>query len=178
MTTSKQTTNSYPLSSTQREIWFDQLLHPDIPLYNIGGYLRINGPIDRILFEQALDQVIQENDALRIILQEGENLPSQMVAEHAPFKLDYYDFPWRKQAHQLALKWMKQAFAKPFQLYDKPLFQFALLKIAKEGYYLFNKYHHLIVDGWAISLNAQQFAAAYNALLANPSIPNQPVIPI
>jgi len=35
--------NHHPLSSVQKEIGFDQMLHPDIPLYNIGGYLRIDG---------------------------------------------------------------------------------------------------------------------------------------
>jgi len=36
----------YPLTSVQREIWFDQTLHPDVPMYNIGGYVRIDGPVD------------------------------------------------------------------------------------------------------------------------------------
>jgi hypothetical protein len=170
MTTSKQTTNNYPLSSTQREIWFDQLLHPELPLYNIGGYLRINGPIDPTLFEQALNQVIQENDALRIILHEKEGIPTQTFAEPAHIKLDFYDLSNQENAHQSALKWMKQVFAKPFQLYGKLLFQFALFKISDDCYYWFGKYHHLIVDGWAISLNVQRVAAIYNALLANSSL--------
>ncbi len=50
--TSNQTIKHYPLSSPQREIWFDQILHPDVPLYNIGGYVRIDGPIDPALFEK------------------------------------------------------------------------------------------------------------------------------
>lgn len=169
MTTSKQTTNNYPLSSTQREIWFDQLLHPELPLYNIGGYLRINRPIDPTLFEQALNQVIQENDALRIILHEKEGIPTQTFAEPAHIKLDFYDLSNQENAHQSALKWMKQVFAKPFQLYGKLLFQFALFKISDDCYYWFGKYHHLIVDGWAIFLNVQRVAAIYNALLANHS---------
>ncbi len=165
MTTSNKTTNSYPLSSTQREILFDQLLHPDVPLYNIGGYLRIDGPIDPKVFEKALNQMIQDNDALRILLHEGESLPTQTFAENVHFKLDYYDFSTQKNAHQSALQWMKQEFAKPFQLYDRLLFQFALLKISAECYYWLGKYHHLIMDGWSISLNVQRVATAYNALL-------------
>jgi len=64
---------------------------------------------------------------------------------------------------------MKQAFAKPFQLYELPLFQFALGKIAPDCYYSFQKYHHLIVDGWAISLIVQRMASAYNALATGQS---------
>ncbi len=156
--------NFYPLSSTQQEIWFNQILYPDTPFYNIGGYLRIEGSIETALFEKALNQVIQDNDALRILIHKGESLPTQSFAENVCLKLDFYDFSDQQNAHQLALAWMKQAFAKPFQLYDKPLFQFALFKIAANRYYSFQKYHHLIVDGWAISLIVQRIAAAYNAL--------------
>ena len=162
--TSNQTLKHYPLSSPQLDIWFYQILHPNVPLYNIGGYARIDGPIDQARFEKALNQVIEENDALRIILHEGKSLPTQTFAENVHINLDFYDFSEKENAHELALKWMKQEFVKPFQLYDGLLFQFALCKISANCYYGFKKYHHLIADGWAISLIVQRVAAAYNAL--------------
>jgi hypothetical protein len=162
--TSNQPIKHYPLSSVQREIWFDQILHPDVPLYNIGGYVRIEGPIEPARFEKALNQVIQENDALRIILHEGESLPTQTFAENVHLKLDFYDFSETENAHESALKWMEQEFVKPFQLYDGLLFQFPLCKVSNNCYYWLMKYHHLIVDGWAISLIVQRVAAAYNTL--------------
>jgi amino acid adenylation domain-containing protein/non-ribosomal peptide synthase protein (TIGR01720 family) len=162
------------LSSTQHEIWFDQILHPKLPQYNIGGYLQIEGAVEPIVFEKALNQVIEENDALRIILHEGENLPTQTFAKNLRIKLDFHDFSAKANAHESALAWMKQAFAKPFQLYDKPLFQFALCQIAPDCYYSFQKYHHLIVDGWAISLIVQRIAAAYNALATGQSGKQKP----
>jgi len=90
--TSNQTIKHYPLSSPQLDFWFDQILHPNVPLYNIGGYVRIEGPIDPSLFEKALNHVIAENDALRIILHEGESLPTQTFAENIHLKLDFHDF--------------------------------------------------------------------------------------
>jgi len=117
--TSNQTLKHYPLSSPQREIWFDQILHPDVPLYNIGGYVRIDGPIDPALFEKALNQVIAENDALRISLHEGESLPTQTFAENVHLKLDFYDFSEQENAHKSALDWIRCEFVKPH--YAKPL---------------------------------------------------------
>ncbi|OQY53859.1 MAG: hypothetical protein DRR08_12170 [Candidatus Parabeggiatoa sp. nov. 2] len=162
--TSNQTIKHYPLSSPQLDFWFDQILHPNVPLYNIGGYVRIEGPIDPSLFEKALNHVIAENDALRIILHEGESLPTQTFAENIHLKLDFHDFSETENAHELALEWIQREFVKPFQLYDGLLFQFALCKAADNCYYWFGKYHHLIVDGWANSLIVQRVAAAYNAL--------------
>ena len=36
----------YPLTSSQRKIGFEQQLCPDLPLYNIGGYVNLPGAID------------------------------------------------------------------------------------------------------------------------------------
>ncbi|RKZ49841.1 MAG: hypothetical protein DRR00_16800 [Candidatus Parabeggiatoa sp. nov. 3] len=162
--TSNQTLKHYPLSSPQREIWFDQILHPDVPLYNIGGYVRIDGPIDPALFEKALNQVIAENDALRISLHEGESLPTQTFAENVHLKLDFYDFSEQENAHKSALDWIRCEFVKPFQLYDGLLFHFALCKASSLCYYWLKKYHHLIADGWTMSLIVQRVAIAYNAM--------------
>jgi amino acid adenylation domain-containing protein/non-ribosomal peptide synthase protein (TIGR01720 family) len=147
---------------------FDQLLYPDVPLYNVGGYLRIDGPIEQAVFEQALNQVIKDNDALRIILHKGETLPVLEIVENVIIHLDYHDFS-EPENTSVALAWMKQAFIKPFQLYNNYLFQFALLKTSDECYYWFNKYHHLIVDGWTRALIARRVASAYNAILAGPA---------
>jgi hypothetical protein len=47
----------YPLTSPQREIWFDQQIHEGIPLYNLGGYVKIPGAINPVLFEQAVNSL-------------------------------------------------------------------------------------------------------------------------
>ena len=160
-----QTNQQYPLSSNQREVWFDQLLHPNVPLYNIGGYVRIQGAIEPTIFEKALNQIIHENDALRIIIRKGNNLPFQVFAQQVHIERDFfYDYSHSANAQQQAVEWMEKEFTKPFQLYDSLLFQFALLKISTNCYYWFGKYHHLITDGWGISLNVQRVATAYNAL--------------
>jgi amino acid adenylation domain-containing protein/non-ribosomal peptide synthase protein (TIGR01720 family) len=160
-------TSSYPLSSTQLDIWLDQMLQPEIPLYNIGGYLQITGPIDRQILELAINQVIQENDALRLkFFLDQDQLPRQQIQQSPPFSLEYEDFSHQDDPHQSALDKMQQGIAQPFILLSHhPLFHFALYKISTSNYYLFNCYHHLIVDGWAISLLLQRVAAAYNAII-------------
>ena len=160
----EETNEHYPLSSPQLDLWFDQILHPDVPLYNIGGYMRIEGEIDPVLFEKALNRVIAENDALRIILHEGESLPTQTFAEQVRIQLDFQDFSGGENPHESTLKWMREAFVQPFPLYNELLFDFALCKAEPNCYYSYHKYHHIIVDGWAISTIVQQVAAVYNEL--------------
>ena len=54
-----------PLSTPQREIWFDQMLHEGVPLYNIGGYVDLPGRIDPVLFEQAVNLLVRRHGVAR-----------------------------------------------------------------------------------------------------------------
>ncbi len=72
-----------PLSSHQREIWFDPMPNPDAPLYNIGGHMQFDGAMDPTLLQKAAEFVVQRHDGLRTILASGrEDAPMQTFPEH------------------------------------------------------------------------------------------------
>jgi putative pyridoxal-dependent aspartate 1-decarboxylase len=161
----------YPLTSPQREIWFDQMLHPSVPLYNIGGYRQVNGAINPELFERAINLLVQRHDALRTVLVPStSDLPMQTFLEVLKVTVPVHDFSGKNNPHQAALDWMQQQFVQPFDLYEKPLFHFALLKINENCFFCLEKYHHLIVDGWSISLITQSLAEIYTRLSQGQSI--------
>jgi hypothetical protein len=86
----------YPLTSPQREIWFDQILHEGISLYNIGGYVKIPGAIDPVLFEPAVNLLVQKHDTLRTLLTEvtdEDGVPMQTYAEKLMVTVPVQDFP-------------------------------------------------------------------------------------
>ncbi|MFH1490122.1 MAG: amino acid adenylation domain-containing protein [Pseudomonadota bacterium] len=153
----------HPLSSVQREIWLNQVIHPDVPIYNTGGYLRIRGPIDPEKFENAVRQVILQNDALRTILHEREPFPEQEFPESIDFTLNFQDLSGEKDPETLAIQWMHQELVKPYRLYGQPLFSYALFKVSDQLYLWFFAYHHLIMDGWSLYLTAQRVADLYSA---------------
>jgi amino acid adenylation domain-containing protein len=165
-----ETINYCSLSSPQQSIWFDQLRHADTPLYNIGGYVQIDGVVDPILFEKAINQVIQENEALRTVFGEGSVLPVQFFDSVPDIELEYHDLSAQDESHQQAMKWMDGEISTPFQLYGQFLFKFALLKISEKCHYWFVKYHHLIMDGWGNSLIFQRVAEIYTALQTGSAI--------
>jgi amino acid adenylation domain-containing protein/non-ribosomal peptide synthase protein (TIGR01720 family) len=164
-----KTINFYPLSSPQREIWFDQVLHPELPLYNVGGYVQINGAIDPALFESAVNLLVKRHEALRtVVAPDPEEMPMQTFLEDLAVTVPVHDFSREKNPRFSALAWMQQQFVQPFALYEKPLFHFALLKIDSHCFFWFKKYHHLIVDGWGISLITQSLAEIYTHLSISP----------
>ena len=54
------------LTAAQLGVWYAQQFGPDNPVYNVGGYLEITGPLDMSLFEAALRQTVDETDALHL----------------------------------------------------------------------------------------------------------------
>ena len=47
-----------------------------------------------------------------------------------------------------------------------PLLRFALIRVAEDRHYWFQLYHHLVIDGWGISIVVQHCCAFYNAGLS------------
>ncbi|MCP5051735.1 MAG: amino acid adenylation domain-containing protein, partial [bacterium] len=156
----------HPLSSVQREIWFDQGLNPSVPLYNIGGYARIDGPIDRVRFNRAVCRIIQENDALRTILHEADPFAVQEFPDASGYELPFRDFSHETDPRSKANQWVQREFEKPFSLYGHLLFRYALVKVSEDCYYWLFCHHHLIADGWSISLTVRRVADVYNNLSA------------
>ncbi len=135
----KEQLHLYPLTSSQREIWFDQMLHAEVPLYNIGGYVKIPGQIDPLLFEQAINLLVQKHDALRTVLTETKDedgLPLQSFSEDLSVSVPVQDLSEHDDAEQAALAWMQTRFNEPFQLIGQLLFRYDLVKTSEECYYV------------------------------------------
>jgi tyrocidine synthetase-3 len=60
---------------------------------------------------------------------------------------------------------MKKDMEQLFRLYGGRLFDFALLKLSDQHYYWYIKYHHVIIDGWSISLITRRMASLYTSLV-------------
>ena len=82
----------YPLASNQREIWFDQMLDPDLPSYNVGGYIELPFAVDLPRLRRAYEILTQRHDALRIRLHTNERgLPEQSFEGSVDFEMPLHD---------------------------------------------------------------------------------------
>ncbi|KIH83102.1 amino acid adenylation domain-containing protein [Pseudomonas batumici] len=157
----------YPLTAPQLDIWLDQTLHGEIPLYNIGGYARINGTVDAARLQQAIDQVVDGHDALRIQLEPGSPghpLPRQRFLASVSVPLARFDVSGHDAPEAAALALMQEDLQTPFSLDGGLLLRMALLKVREGLYYFFANCHHLIVDGWAFAMMGRAISQAYTAL--------------
>ena len=126
----------FPLTSSQREIWFDQMLHAELPIYNIGGYVKIPGPIEPELFEKAINLLIQKHDALRIVLTadtDEDGVPLQAFLESLTITVPVHDLSSAEDPLKSVSAWMQERFTQPFKLIEHPLFRYDLIRLAEDN---------------------------------------------
>ena len=158
---------SFPLTTPQREIWFDQALHAELPLYNIGGAVSLPTAIDPDCFTHAVTMLLQRHDALRLVLlDDDDGIPLQSFSTDCIASVFIKDFSAEANADMAAQAWMQQRFIEPFTLRGQVLFRYDLVKVHETQWYWLMQYHHLIVDGYSVALLHRELMAIYSQLAA------------
>ncbi len=156
----------FPLSSAQLGIWFAQRLNPSSAAYNIGEYLEIRGDIAPAVFERALRQVVAESETLCVRITEREGQPRQIVDRTFGWPLPVIDLSSESDPRTIAETWMRSDLAQPVDPVRGPLFSFALFKSSDNLFFWYARYHHIVMDGFAMWLFSRRVAQVYSELSA------------
>ena len=156
--------DALPLSAAQLGIWFAQRIDFSASTYNIGEYIEIEGSIDPILFERALEQVICETEALGLRIAEQAGGPWQVVGASPACSMPVIDVSAETDARAAAEAWMKTDLARPIEPTRGPLFGFALFKASPDRFFWYARYHHIIMDAFGMWLVARRLAQVYTRL--------------
>ncbi|MFJ2485384.1 amino acid adenylation domain-containing protein [Pseudomonas sp. NPDC087639] len=158
---------TFPLTAAQRDIWLDQLSRGDSPLYNIGGYVELTGPLDADLMHAALKSLVASHDALRTVLLVGagaDGLPLQRFARSLPVSMPVFDFSAHPEPQSAAQVLIQQAMEQTYELDGQPLFRFSLIRLDNDRHWLATQAHHLILDGWGFGQMLKALGEIYSAL--------------
>ncbi|WP_448695033.1 amino acid adenylation domain-containing protein [Pseudomonas moraviensis] len=158
---------TFALTAAQRDIWLDQLSRGDSPLYNIGGYVELNGPLDPAVMQAALQSLVANNDALRTVLLPGagaDGMPLQTFASTMPVAVPLFDLSALDDAQAAAQALVKQQMQQVYRLDGEPLFRFCLIRLDEERHWLATQAHHLILDGWGFGQMLKSLGEIYTAL--------------
>ncbi|MFJ4096484.1 amino acid adenylation domain-containing protein [Kitasatospora sp. NPDC089913] len=167
-----------PLLATQAAIWYAQALDPDSPVYNTGDAVEITGPLDAGLFESALRRTVDEADALSAVVvaqdpadpegtgADADPAPRQRLLPGRPWTLHHLDLSAEADPEAAAEAWMRADLARPVDLAEGPLFTQALVRLAEDRHWWYQRVHHLAVDAYALTLLTGRVAELYTALAA------------
>ncbi|MFB7380841.1 amino acid adenylation domain-containing protein [Kitasatospora purpeofusca] len=169
-----------PLLATQAAIWYAQALDPDSPVYNTGDAVEITGPLDAGLFESALRRTVDEADALSAVVvtrdsadadgpdggEDADPAPRQRLTPGRPWTLYHLDLRAEADPEAAAEAWMRADLARPVDLSEGPLFTQALIRLAEDRHWWYQRVHHLAVDAYALTLLTGRVAELYTSLTA------------
>ncbi|MFF9351729.1 condensation domain-containing protein [Streptomyces sp. NPDC014734] len=152
------------LSSAQTAVWVAQQLDPDERSFNIAEYCDIDGPVDVHLFEEALREVVAATPALRARFDLGDEGLYQYIDDTVDVPLHHVDVSDEPDPRAAAERWMRQDLAKEYDLAKGPLFTWALFTAGAGRSLWYRAAHHIVVDGFGLSLIASHVADVYTAL--------------
>ncbi len=155
--------NVLELSAAQRGIWFAQRLAPGNPMFTIAQYLDIDGPVDHPALTDVIHHVLRETEALRLRFTEADGEPRQFVATLGEWSLPVVDLSSETDPEAAAREWLRTDLATPPEVFGERLFATTLLRLNSARYFLHQRVHHLLVDGYGAALVLTRVAAGYRA---------------
>lgn len=153
----------YPLSSAQRRLWVLQQFENVRSAYNMPSAWELKGQLDTNTLHFAFRSLIERHDSLRtsFITAAGEPFQKIQPASAIPFDIDHQTIDSSAQ-HQEIKTFLEAA----FNLETAPLFKVKLLQTGESAFTLLFNMHHIISDGWSMSLFFNQLIACYNTVMS------------
>lgn len=157
---------SLPLTAAQSGVWFAHQLDQNSPVYNVGEFVEIHGPVDPVLFEAAVGQVVREAGTLHIRLTEDADGPRQVLDDPAPPRLRTIDVTGETDPEAAARTYIAEQMALPVDLASGELYAYALIRLGDDRYFWHQRYHHVVVDAFGAAALTARVARVYTALAA------------
>ena len=155
-----------PLSSAQLGVWLAQALAPESLNFNIAESLEIVGPLDPVIFEEAVRGVVAETDSLHIHFVETDEGPRRYLSPPTDWEMPFLDLVGDSDPRANAEAWMRQNASRPDDLGRWSFFTIALIRVAPDCFLYYQRFHHIVMDGASMAIFAQQVADRYTALAA------------
>ena len=173
----QQDVSEFPLSRSQRRLWFLDQVDPGNPVYNIAIALRLSGLLDRDALEQSLRQLVIRHETLRTHFLERDGAPYAVVDDAQSWTMEYRDLSSTNPSSQeeSLTRLMNAESQRPFELQKGPLFRVSLYKKQDREHVMLLNMHHIISDGWSIGILAEELGCAYEAEVRGEPFPLPPL---
>jgi amino acid adenylation domain-containing protein/non-ribosomal peptide synthase protein (TIGR01720 family) len=184
MSEAKQTNveDIYQLSPVQQGMLFHTLLEPGSGMYfdQVISRLRFTREFDLDVFQRAWQKVVERQTVLRMALTwERRENPLQVVLQRVSLPVEQHD--WRgldtgEQERRLEF-FLREDRRRGFDLSKAPLVRLTLFRLSDDIYQFVMSYHHILMDGWSLSLVLSEGLSIYEALIEGEDAKLGPVRP-
>ena len=159
--------NVYPLTPMQKGMLFHNLLESGKGSYFEQASFDLQGDLDFEVFKQSLEQLFQKYDVLRTNFYTGwKDTPLQVVYKKKRVDVQAADLRElnKQQREGYIESYRRQDKARGFDLMHDVLMRISVFRIEDRLYRLIWSFHHILMDGWCLSLFTNEVFNQYLAL--------------
>jgi acyl-CoA synthetase (AMP-forming)/AMP-acid ligase II len=166
-----------PASPAQQRLWTLQQAVPDLPFFNILYALRVTSPLDAILLERGLNEIVRRHEILRTTIDVVGGRPIQIIAPQLTVPLAVDDLHKRPMAKKetAAHRLIQAELTHSFDLVRGPLIRARIVRLAEDEHLLLITMHQMIADGGSLGVIADELAALYEAFATGKGSPLPPL---
>jgi amino acid adenylation domain-containing protein len=154
------------LSYGQQRLWFLKQLMPDTHLYNVPVHYRLQGELDVEALEKSFSEIVRRHEVLRTRIGMAGGQPVQIIDKPRRQKFEIADLSATQSPEERRAQLGQEMRAQWEQLFDLergPLFRVKLIRYGRQEHRLLLTMHHIISDGWSVSLLTRELATLYEA---------------
>ena len=172
-------TQRLPLVAAQPGIWMAEKLSTLPSAWSVAHYVELTGELDAPLLAKAVVAGLQQADTLRMRFSEDNGEVWQWVDSALAFAPpEIIDLREKSDPHAAARALMQADLQQDIRADGtKPLVFHLLIQVGEKRWYWYQRYHHLLVDGFSFPAITRQIAAIYRAWLHGESTPESPFTP-
>ncbi|MNW26216.1 Linear gramicidin synthase subunit B [compost metagenome] len=159
-----------PLSFAQQRLWFLDQLEPDSQFYNIYAALRLTGELNVPALERSLNELVCRHESLRTVFASDGGKASQRILPSLSLMVRVEDLTHLSGEVQEAeaLRLAVEEAGTRFDLTKAPLLRVAVLHLGDREHVMCVTMHHIISDGWSISVLVRELGALYESSSTEP----------
>ncbi|NOQ24952.1 MAG: amino acid adenylation domain-containing protein, partial [Bacteroidales bacterium] len=170
----------YKLTPMQEGMLFHAMHDSESFAYFVQMNYRLNSEISLDIMRKSLNKLFSRHDILRtVFIYKEMQIPLQLVLKDRECEFDYKDIRElsTEEKQEYILDYKKTDRERGFRLDQDILMRVSLLQLNNNEYELIWSNHHILMDGWCISIINNVFFEIYNSLLNNRALKLNSVTP-
>lgn len=156
---------SLPLVAAQPGIWMAEKLSDQVNAWSVAHYVELNGAPDAPLLARAIVAGMMEADTLRMRFDERDGIVTQRLDPGLTFETPaIIDVRHEADPQAAALARMRADLEQDLRVASgQPLAHHQLLRVGDTRWFWYQRYHHLVVDGFSFTAITRRIADIYRS---------------
>jgi non-ribosomal peptide synthetase component F/acyl carrier protein len=160
-----------PLTFAQESLWAIDQITPATGAYNIPRALRLKGSLHTETLQQSLNAIVSRHEVLRTVFRSNNGKPFALVNPDCKIDLAIRDLSNVADVEVEVRFQVAEESRRSFDLSTGPLLRATVLRLDENEHILIVTMHHIISDGWSMSIFLDELVSYYHDLLNGDELP-------